>query len=165
MVHLRLSGNGDVMARKKAVTANKTPTCSSTRPDMENLEPMNLATNMQEKETQIERHNNKYRVEGSRWDWDWAWWAISSADPKQNAITSLDQFRLGWANGDLLLSVIEGKGSWLESTSSALSMSVAAGGGGRGGSCSDIDRGRNWDIAEMMAEKSSENLGATICYK
>ncbi|WKA08009.1 hypothetical protein VitviT2T_025773 [Vitis vinifera] len=58
-----------------------------------------------------------------------------------------------------------GKGSWLESTSSALSMSVAAGGGGRGGSCSDIDRGRNWDIAEMMAEKSSENLGAAICYK
>ena len=65
MVHLRLSGNGDVMARKKAVTANKTPASSSSCAAMENLESTNLATNIQEKETEIAKHSNKYGVEGS----------------------------------------------------------------------------------------------------
>ena len=48
-MHLRLTGNGEVTARKKAVTANKIPTCSITCAAVENLEPMNLATNIQEK--------------------------------------------------------------------------------------------------------------------
>ena len=64
MVHLRERGNGDVMARKKAVTAEKTPTSSSTCAAMENLELINMATNIQEKETEIVKHSDKYKVEG-----------------------------------------------------------------------------------------------------
>ena len=65
-----------------------------------------------------------YRVEGSwSWDWDWAWWAISSADPMQNAMTSLDRLIEIGLSKWWLLSVIEGKSSWLASTSASLSMS------------------------------------------
>ena len=65
MVHLRYIGNGDVMARKKAVTAEKTPTYSSTCAAMENLKRINMATNIQEKETEIAKHSTKYKVEGN----------------------------------------------------------------------------------------------------
>ena len=62
-VYLRLTGNGEVTARKKAVTTNKTPTCSITCAAVENLEPMNLATNIQEKEIEIAQQSSKYTVE------------------------------------------------------------------------------------------------------
>ena len=56
-MYLRLTGNGEVTARKKAVTLNKTPTCSITCAAVENPEPMNLATNIQEKETEIAKQS------------------------------------------------------------------------------------------------------------
>lgn len=67
MMNLRYSGKGDVTARKNAATAEKRPACCSTRAAMANLEPINMATNMQEKETEIAKHSSKYEAEGN-WD-------------------------------------------------------------------------------------------------